>query len=90
MGSRRKARELALQFLYKLDVAGEDFSLEGLESFLEEYGSKDDDKDYTVILIQNTVKQKSGIDGVISAHLENWTLERLSTIDRNKIGRAHV
>jgi transcription antitermination factor NusB len=83
MGSRRKARELALQFLYKLDVAGEDFSMDGLQLFLEEYSSKDDDRDYAVILIQNTVKQKSGIDGVISAHLENWTLERLSTIDRN-------
>jgi N utilization substance protein B len=83
MGSRRKARELALQFLYKLDVSGESCSPESIGGFLEEFGGKDEDADYTLVLIQNTDRHREQIDGLISAHLENWTLDRLSTIDRN-------
>jgi len=83
MGSRRKARELALQFLYKLDVASEELNKGELEVFLREFGGQDEDKDYAVILVQNTDRHRRDIDEVIAAHLENWTLERLSSIDRN-------
>ncbi|HLB24942.1 MAG TPA: transcription antitermination factor NusB [Nitrospirota bacterium] len=83
MGSRRKARELALQFLYKLDVSGEKFTRDGVARFFEEFGGKDEDPDYAVILIENTLKHGSEIDREITERLENWTLERLSTIDRN-------
>jgi N utilization substance protein B len=83
MGSRRKARELALQFLYKLDVSGESCSPESIGVFLDEFGGKDEDADYVLVLIQNTDRHREQIDGLISAHLENWTLDRLSTIDRN-------
>lgn len=83
MGSRRKARELALQFLYKLDVSNEKFSRPAIDSFFEEFGEKDLDADYAIILIQNTDKHMAEIDSLITAHLENWTLDRLSTIDRN-------
>ncbi len=83
MGSRRKARELALQFLYKLDVSGEGFSPGALDDFLLDFGTREEDKDYAVILIENTWGRREGIDEILSAHLENWTLERLSAIDRN-------
>ena len=83
MGSRRKARELALQFLYKLDVAREEFTADAAGAFFETFAGREEDRDYALILIQNTYKNKDGIDEVIKAHLENWTLERLSTIDRN-------
>lgn len=83
MGSRRKARELALQFLYKLDVSGESFSAESVGKFVEEFGDKDEDTDFALLLIQNAERHKEQIDSLISQHLENWTLDRLSTIDRN-------
>ncbi|MBI5191083.1 MAG: transcription antitermination factor NusB [Nitrospirae bacterium] len=83
MGSRRKARELALQYLYKLDVSGEELSRDDLNDFLQEYSTLEDDKDYAIILIQNTEKHTKEIDALITAHLEHWTIERLSTIDRN-------
>jgi N utilization substance protein B len=83
MGSRRKARELALQLLYKLDVSGEVYSQEDVARFLEEYAARDEDRDYAVVLIQNTCNHMAELDGLISANLENWTLDRLSVIDRN-------
>ena len=83
MGSRRKARELALQFLYKLDVSGERSTREGMSWFFETFGGKDEDAGYALILVQNTEKHGKEIDDLITVHLENWTLDRLSTIDRN-------
>jgi len=83
MGSRRKARELALQYLYKLDVTGERFDAQDAGRFLDEYGGRDEDRDYTLILIENSCSHLNDVDGVISAQLEHWSLDRLSTIDRN-------
>jgi len=83
MGSRRRARELALQYLYKLDVTGDSYNAAEAGSFFEEYGGRDEDRDYTLILLQNTFAHLAEIDGVIKAQLEHWTLDRLSTIDRN-------
>ncbi len=83
MGSRRKARELALQYLYKLDVTGETHDPKDAGAFFEEYGGRDEDRDYTLILLQNTCSRMEEIDEVIKAQLEHWSLDRLSTIDRN-------
>ena len=89
MGSRRKARELALQFLYKLDVSGEGYTRDEAGRFLDEFGVKDreressEDRDYAVLLIQNTCRHMAELDGLIGSYLENWTLDRLSAIDRN-------
>ena len=83
MGSRRKARELALQYLYKLDVSGEKYDSNTVAGFFHEFGGKEEDADYSILLIQNTEKHRGEIDGLITKHLENWTLDRLSTIDRN-------
>jgi N utilization substance protein B len=83
MGSRRKARELALQFLYKSDVDREGFSTEALGGFFEAFAGREEDRDYALILIENTFSHKDEVDATIKSHLENWTLERLSTIDRN-------
>lgn len=83
MGSRRKARELALQYLYKLDVTGEEHASGPATRFFEEYGGKDDDRDYALILSQNTCKNRAEIDESIRVQLENWSFDRLSIIDRN-------
>lgn len=83
MGSRRKARELALQFLYKVDVSGGKADSFEIVTFLHDFGGKDEDTDYAVILIENSINHMPEIDASITAHLENWTLDRLSSIDRN-------
>jgi len=83
MGSRRKARELALQYLYKLEVTGEDYDPEDAGAYFDEYGAGDEDRDYALLLIQNTCKHKVELDDSVRKFLEHWTLERLSAIDRN-------
>jgi N utilization substance protein B len=83
MGSRRKARELGLQYLYKLEVTGEEFNPLLAGMYFDEYGEGDEDRDYALLLVQNTVKNRDELDEYIRKYLEHWTLERLSAIDRN-------
>jgi transcription antitermination protein NusB len=83
MGSRRKARELALQYLYKLDVSGDKFNKIAVRSFFEDFATTDEDLEYSYYLLDYTDRHKAEIDEAITRHLENWTLERLSAIDRN-------
>ncbi|HEY3347037.1 MAG TPA: transcription antitermination factor NusB [Nitrospirota bacterium] len=83
MGSRRKARELALQYLYKLDVSGDKFNKIAVRSFFEDFSTTDEDLEYSYYLLDYTDRHKAEIDEAITRYLENWTLERLSAIDRN-------
>jgi len=83
MGSRRKARELALQYLYKMEVTGDEFDQSDAGGYFDEYGSGDEDRDYALLLVQNTVRYMDEIDESVKGFLENWTLDRLSAIDRN-------
>lgn len=97
MGTRRRSRELALQFLYQFDtlsetsqdaagIAEDDPSPEeGLELFWEEYGDRvqGEMKEFAGALIQGTCANLAHIDGIITHYSENWRLSRMSKIDRN-------
>lgn len=82
MGSRRRARELALQMLYQHEVTGEapeiirgDFddwrrAPEGVRRFADE-------------LFDGTLEHLEEIDGKLSHQTANWRLDRLAAVDRN-------
>ncbi|MGM9927370.1 MAG: transcription antitermination factor NusB [Bacillus sp. (in: firmicutes)] len=77
---RRTAREKALQALFQIDLAETEVS-EALNNVIEE-GVMDD---YLKFIVTGTVDNLPKIDEVITANLENWTIERLGNIDRNII-----
>jgi N utilization substance protein B len=97
MGTRRRSRELALQFLYQFDTlsetsqnavdiaAGSPSPDEELELFWEEHGDRvqGEMRDFASTLIQGTCANLAHIDGVITSYSENWRLSRMSKIDRN-------
>ncbi|MEQ9617553.1 MAG: transcription antitermination factor NusB [Deltaproteobacteria bacterium] len=90
MGKRRRARELALQFLYQYDALHEfTGDLSGLESdlsiFLEGSGISLDDemREFSTLLIKGTCKNLPGIDEILGRFSEHWRLSRMSNIDRN-------
>lgn len=97
MGTRRRSRELALQFLYQFDTLseasdgspaapGKGASLdEELTLFWEGHGDRihGDMKDFASTLIRGTCGNLSHIDGIITRYSENWRLSRMSKIDRN-------
>ncbi len=83
MGKRRTAREFALQILYRLDIGQESLAEKILEEFWETNLTSDDVKEYTDSLVKGTKENQSEIDRIIADSAENWTLDRMASVDRN-------
>ncbi len=87
MGLRRKARELALQFLFSHDFrrSGEtsDQAAAELERFALHFNSGRKALPYASHLVRGIRQQQQEIDALIAAHSHNWRLERMSPVDRN-------
>lgn len=88
MGTRRKAREAALQFLFQDDFPREnELTLvnidERFEQFCQLFQVNKKARTYTMALLQCTVKNRHHIDDLISQCAKNWRLERIAVADRN-------
>ncbi len=88
MGTRRKAREAALQFLFQEDfsatTAPERAELEHrLEMFFTLYQVNKKARAYTSELIKKTLGNREHIDDLIRRSAKNWRLERIAYTDRN-------
>jgi len=88
-GLRREARILAMQALCQWEVQ-KDESLESLEDFLTAGVPADTTVDYATRLILAYLKQRQGIDDRISAAAANWSLSRMSPVERNAMRLATV
>ncbi|WNS74179.1 transcription antitermination factor NusB [Bacillus sp. DTU_2020_1000418_1_SI_GHA_SEK_038] len=75
---RRTAREKALQAIFQIDVSEVD-PASAIEHVLENAPSNE----FLNQLVNGVVENKEAIDEIIKKNLENWTLERLATVDRN-------
>jgi N utilization substance protein B len=82
MGARRKARETAMQALFFMDER-QDFSDEMFERFCANFAPKPDVRPYFLRLVQGVLKYKTELDALIERFSENWSLSRMSGIDRN-------
>ncbi len=88
MGTRRKAREAALQFLFQDDFTSAlELSVESLEDrfalFCGVYQVSKKAREYTLELLQTTLGHQRKVDELISQCAKNWRLERISITDRN-------
>ena len=95
MGRRRKARELALQFLYQYDTlretSSEEVSLDDLMGLFwrtNEMPSEDEVRVFATTLMSGACRDMQGIDEIISSYSENWKISRMSKVDRNIIRMA--
>ncbi len=82
MGTRRKAREIALQVLFQLDVSQVDV-YEGIDLFWDNFDAPESAKDFSTHLIVGTMDNLDDIDDLIKSCSENWSLDRMSKVDRN-------
>lgn len=84
MTKRRKARELALQFLYQLDLHGADDAAPYATEFWAQHSAADDaTRGYAQSLVDGTKLNQEKIDGLITRFTEHWDLERMAVVDRN-------
>lgn len=87
MGLRRQARELALQFLFSLDMQGRlaaplDEIRVAFTSFSEHFTNTSAALPYARILVEGVCSCSSELDKDIAAHSHHWRVERMSTVDR--------
>jgi transcription antitermination protein NusB len=85
MGSRRKARECALQMLFAADVA-ETPADDVVRSYWAELGESDLDqtaRDFATRLAAQTLANLELLDERIRSRAEHWRISRMAVVDRN-------
>ncbi len=82
MSRRRKAREIALQVLYAVDLSGVSWEI-ALEETIARRSSSGEAADYARKLVERAMDEAPKLDEMISDRLENWEFDRVSIIDRN-------
>ncbi|MGH7220064.1 MAG: transcription antitermination factor NusB [Nitrospiraceae bacterium] len=87
MGSRRQAREHALQILFQYDIHGRPGLW--LDVFWEKNEATDEVKAFAEQLVAGVLEKKKELDALIGKYATNWKISRMPIVDRN-ILRAGV
>ncbi|HLS36440.1 MAG TPA: transcription antitermination factor NusB [Bacillota bacterium] len=74
---RRTAREYALKILFSMDINFKEPE-EAIQDFLQ---TKESDP-FLNKLVKGVYSHLEQIDHVISSHLENWTIDRIATVEK--------
>jgi len=85
--SRRKARELAFKVLFQVDQVNAD-PLAAFKYLLEEGSLTAKDSDFAWSLITGALERLEDIDRVIAGYSKDWTVQRMSSVDRNLLRLA--
>src|ERR671918_2880577 len=83
MGRRRKAREVALQVLYQLDLRGDDDPTPHSDEFWVRHPVEPDTRRYAEALVRGTKQYQAKADELIQQWAEHWELDRMAVVDRN-------
>ena len=90
--AKRLGRELAMQYLFECDLAGETPSDARFEAFMVQAASMHNlhenryarkGRAYAEKLIAGILERNNDIDKAILKHSENWEWDRLAFVDRN-------
>jgi N utilization substance protein B len=82
MKSRTRARALALQVLYEVDMAGHRAG-EALEQRLAEESLAGDLADFAREIVFGVLPLATDLDRIISGYAPEWPLDQIAAIDRN-------
>ena len=89
-GTRRRARESALQMLFAADLL-KDTDLFSVESYWDDLGDPEFDektREFGNNLVRGTLKHLDVIDDKIRTRAEHWRIERMAIVDRNVLRLA--
>jgi len=82
---RRRAREAALQMLYQWEV-GRASAYEAIATYWPAHDAEQPLdaplREFANALVRGTIDRVKDIDGLLSAHADNWRVERMAVIDR--------
>ncbi len=80
---RRKAREYALQLLFRVDFTDKEIDKNDLEEFWADKNESEDVRKFTEEIVSGTLNKIKEIDMLIEKFAENWALNRMAVVDRN-------
>jgi N utilization substance protein B len=90
MGTRRKARECALQMLFAADVAKTHENVL-TRDYWNELGEADIDdatREFATKLAVGTLREVEAVDAKIRSRAEHWRIPRMAIVDRNVLRLA--
>ncbi len=82
MKKRTRARELALQFLYQVDLVGPDVAGDA-EGFVRGEEKDGESRKFALRLIRGTLEHRPAIDAIVQGVAQNWEISRMAVVDRN-------
>ena len=82
MGTRRQARELAMQALFYIDMQ-DNVSLQMLESFCDNFSPPKKARPFFLKLVNGVLETRGEIDTLIERYSKNWKIHRMACVDRN-------
>jgi N utilization substance protein B len=82
MARRSRAREVALQLLYQTDRNPES-PVERIDQFVRERLRDDAVRQFASELIAGVQRHRDQLDETIESVAENWSLHRMTPVDRN-------
>jgi N utilization substance protein B len=92
MKSRHRARECALQILYRYDVAAQATGIEpptgaalaeDLSKHFDHFQIAEPQREFAAALVVGTLSQREVLDEQIEAHATHWKVSRMGVVDRN-------
>lgn len=82
MGRRRRAREFALEILYRIEIAEDELKFV-LDDHFTSKSADEETKAFAESLVRQTTNHLDDIDKLISDTAKNWDLVRIAIIDKN-------
>lgn len=82
MGGRRLSREMALKALFQIDLVNTNLE-EALKYTFEDDEFPDEVKEFSFMLVKGVMSNLPEIDKAINHSTNNWSLERITNIDRS-------
>jgi N utilization substance protein B len=82
MGTRRRARELAMQALFYMDV-NRNASPQMLQCFCENFIPPQKARPFFIKLVNGVLESQPQIDELIERFSKNWRVKRMACVDRN-------
>ncbi len=79
--SRRVARRGLMKLLYQMDI-NSDYSDESVDFYFENNSFEEDEIEFIRENISKMIEKFDEIDDIIKSNLEGWSLDRISSIDR--------
>jgi N utilization substance protein B len=85
INTRRRAREAALQMLYQSEI-GRTGAYEAIATYWPAHDAGHDVpealREFANSLVGGTLERVTEIDAILTAHAQNWRVERMAVIDR--------